>query len=505
MSKKHHRHENYDEYSLLNSDFASDFDVGFEESEDSPVSDLPLSEYLPPEQEEEDEPSIDIPAVEVPMNKKARAVRAFAIRIAADHHVKVLEHKELLSYDGKSFCYVPVSDPRVFVQQALGTKAWNLTQKDMDDIVRALFSDPDIQIGAEDVNANSFRINCLSGELDWRTGQLWEHSPQKLYTYCVNACYLMPDERSGCPVFEQFCATSLEGIKEKRQQLLEVLGYILSDAIGAKSAFFLHGAPDSGKSILLNFASALLDKRLVVNIPLHRLGEKFMVAEMLGKKLNVAGEIKGSALRDISNFKSITGGDRVCGEYKGKSPFYFTPTCKLLFAGNTLPETKDTDMTRSFVNRLCVVIFGVSIPKAKQDKSLLDKLLEERDEIFSLAMDALASLHERNYQFTVPTDTQHFLNAYAETQSSVHAFLKDWCVIKDDSYVFSKDLCESYREYCSLNGFDPVKNQVMQSMIVTLPGISRGRIRAEGKNLRGFRGIHVQRERGCCGTLEQGS
>ena len=38
MSKKHHRHENYDEYSLLNSDFASDFDVGFEESEDSLVS-----------------------------------------------------------------------------------------------------------------------------------------------------------------------------------------------------------------------------------------------------------------------------------------------------------------------------------------------------------------------------------------------------------------------------------------------------------------------------------
>ena len=78
-------------------------------------------------------------------------------------------------------------------------------------------------------------------------------------------------------------------------------------------------------------------------------------------------------------------------------------------------------------------------------------------------------------------------------------------MIKDDSYVFSKDLCESYREYCSLNGFDPVKNQVMQSMIVTLPGISRGRIRAEGKNLRGFRGIYVLRDSTISGTLEQGS
>ena len=494
MSKKN-RYKDYDKYSLLAS--ASDYeeDVYYED-------DPPLSEYNPPEPEDDEEPSVDIPTVNVPQNKKARAVRAFAVRIAGDYHMKVLEHKELLFYDEKSYCYVPIPAPLVFVQQALGTKARNLTQKDMGDIVQALFSNPDIQITAEDVNADPFRINCLSGDLNWRTGQLWEHSPQKLYTYCVGADYLAPHERRGCHVFEQFCETSLQGDPEKRQHLLEVLGYILSDAAGAKSAFFLHGAPDSGKSILLNFASALLDKRLIVNIQLHQLNEKFKIAELLGKKLNVAGEIKGSALRDISSFKSITGGDRMCGEFKGKSPFYFTPTCKLLFAGNTLPETRDTDMTRSFVNRLCIVIFGVSIPKDKQDKNLLSKLLNERDEIFSLAMDALVSLHGRNYQFTTPTDTQHFLNAYAETQSSVHAFLNDWCEVGNGGYIFSKDLCNAYRKYCDLNGFDPIKNQAMQSMIVTLPGVSRERIRADGKNLRGFRGLTVRKEYESRGTME---
>ena len=499
MSKKKHR--KYDEYALLN--YGSDYDDCFEEDtyyDDTP----PLSSYTPQVDSDEDS-YVDIPTIDVPRNKKARAVRAFANRIAGDCHVKVLEHKELLFYDEKAFCYTPISAPLVFVQQVLGTKVWNLTQKDMSDIVQALFSDPDIQIAAEDVNADPYRINCLSGDLDWQTGQLREHSDQKLYTYCVDAYYLVPDERQGCPVFDQFCATSLQNDPAKRQQLLEVLGYILSDAVGAKSAFFLHGAPDSGKSILLNFASALLDKRLIVNIQLHQLNEKFKIAELLGKKINVAGEIKGSALRDISSFKSITGGDRMCGEFKGESPFYFTPTCKLLFAGNTLPETKDTDMTRSFVNRLCVVIFGVSIPKDKQDKNLLNKLLEERDEIFSLAMDALASLHKRNYQFTVPTDTQHFLNAYAETQSSVHAFLKDWCEIGNGGYVFSRDLCSAYREYCDLNGFDPIKNQAMQNMIVTLPNVSRERIRAEGKNLRGFRGLIVHRESRNAGTMEHSS
>jgi len=486
MAKKKHKKRDLD----LSFDPDSDYQSYYGEDDDW-QDNLPLSAYDPPAPEEDEEPSIDIPTISVPPNKKARAVRAFATRIAGDYHVKVLEHKELLAYDAKSFCYVPVSAPLVFVQQALGTEAWNLTQKDMGDIVQALFCDPGIQIAAEDVNADPRRINCLSGDLNWQTEQLWEHSPQRLYTYCVDADYLTPDERQGCPVFDQFCETSLQGNPAKRQQLLEVLGYVLSDATGAKSAFFLHGAPDSGKSILLNFASSLLDKRLIVNIQLHQLNEKFKIAELLGKKMNVAGEIRGSALRDISSFKSITGGDRMCGEFKGQSPFYFTPTCKLLFAGNTLPTTTDTDMTRSFVNRLCVVIFGVSIPKDKQDKDLLRKLLGERDEIFSLAMDALASLHERNYQFTVPNDTQHFLNAYAETQSSVHAFLKDWCDVGNGGYVFSKDLCRAYQEYCAMNGFDPIKNQSMQSMIVTLPGVSRERIRADGKNLRGFRGLIV--------------
>ena len=71
---------------------AEDYDSFFEESDDSYdcnyPSDPPLSEYNPPEPEDDEEPSVDIPTVNVPQNKKARAVRAFAVRIAGDYHVK---------------------------------------------------------------------------------------------------------------------------------------------------------------------------------------------------------------------------------------------------------------------------------------------------------------------------------------------------------------------------------------------------------------------------------
>lgn len=499
--KKNKKFCDYLDGALRWSDFDTEWDADFED-EDMPYlwDDSPL-----PEDDtigcDSGELLIRTPDVVVPWNKKARAIRSLACAITEAYHVRVLEHQELFVYDQKACCYTPISEPRVFAEQALRELAWNLSQKDMGDIVQTLFSEPNSQICADEFNAEPFCINCRSGVLNWKTECLSGYSEKWLYSYCVDAEYLKPDDRRGCPVFEQFCATSLEGDAEKRQQLLEVIGYLLSDASGAKSAFFLHGAPDSGKSILLNFVSALLDRRLIVNIPLHRLGDKFMIAELMGKKINVAGEVKGNALRDISSFKSITGGDRVCGEHKGKSPFYFTPSCKLLFAGNTLPETTDTDMTRAYVNRLCIVIFGVSISKDKQDKELLNKLLVERDEIFSLAMDALRLLHQNNYRFTQPIDTRDFLKSYEETQSSVHAFIKDMCVIGEGGYVFSADLCAAYRKYCVQNGFDPVKNSVMQSMIVTIPGITRDRIHTKDRNLRGFRGIYLRED--LDGTLEQ--
>ena len=94
---------------------AEAYDSFFEESDDSYdcnyPSDPPLSEYNPPEPEGDEEPSVDIPTVNVPQNKKARAVRTFAVQIAGDYHVKVLEHKELLFYDEKAYCYVPIPAP----------------------------------------------------------------------------------------------------------------------------------------------------------------------------------------------------------------------------------------------------------------------------------------------------------------------------------------------------------------------------------------------------------
>ncbi len=136
-----------------------------------------------------------------------------------------------------------------------------------------------------------------------------------------------------CPVLEDFCRSSLDGDPKKRQLLLEMIGYICSDLTVGKCAFFIQGQPNSGKSVIAEFISRLFDPSLVSNIPLHQLGERFSRAELAGKKVNIAGEIAGRALRDISIFKSVTGSDRITGEFKGKEPLLFHPPVQAAIRG----------------------------------------------------------------------------------------------------------------------------------------------------------------------------
>lgn len=74
---------------------------------------------------------------------------------------------------------------------------------------------------------------------------------------------------------------------------------------------------------------------------------------------------------------------------KGKDPFEFVFRGKLIFAGNVLPTSRDADVTNAFLERLTVLAFTQSVPKDKQDPDLLQKLLLEKDAIFSLAVKAL--------------------------------------------------------------------------------------------------------------------
>lgn len=430
----------------------------------------------------------------LPYNRKTSALRFLARSLIQHGRIHVINGSQLMWYNDEYGYYQVEDNPQITVQKALSKNISRLSSRDIKELVDMIRSDPFIQLAIDDLNAKPYFINTRSGVLDWESEEVERHAPKPMFNYCIDADYLGDEDSPQCPTFENFCATSLEGSAKKRQLLLEIIGYCCSDHNGGKCAFFLKGEPDSGKSVMLAFISKLFDNSLIANIPLHKLSDRFMRAELYGKKLNSAGEIVAKMLGEISTFKSITGSDSIEAERKGQDPFFFTPRCKLIFAGNALPGTKENDATKAFTNRLVVLLFNHSIPKEQQDKELLEKLYDERHAIFTLAVRALRDLSSNNFQFIQPDDSKEFLHSFAERTNSLHAFLTDCCEFQGSSSVFNADLCAAYKKYCTLNGLDCYPKTKLYSLLDGYPSVYAGRIRKDGKNLRGYRGITLRRE-----------
>ena len=457
----------------------------------------------------------DIPPYQLG-SKKTVAIHRLVDCIIDSNQLVTITGGIAFAYQKDLGCYQKIISLESFVVRLLSISGHyiRLSNKEIKDMCEQIRWYPFCAREHDAFNNNPQFINMENGVLDYVTDEVFPHDEKFLFTYVVRANYLSNPNLIHCPSFDHFCQTSLAPltyededtkqkiIAEKRQLLLEIIGYICCDNHAGKCAFFLKGEPDSGKSVVANFITQLFQPELISNVPLHKLSERFFKAELFGKKLNVAGEIQGKQLTEIATFKSITGGDAITGEYKGKNPFSFTPRCKLLFAGNALPGTSESDATKAFVNRLIVLLFNHSIPKEKQDKDLLKKLWNERDSIFTLAMQALKNLHERNYRFTVPAESSEFIKSFVNRNNSLQMFLQDCCVFGEKYRIHNTDLMRAYTNYCTQNGLDVFSKKKLYEMLSGYPGVYYKKFRIGNRNAMGHIGIALK-DSIISGTMEQ--
>lgn len=447
-------------------------------------------------------PSTSTPSPETHSNKRAQRFSGLAEQVAASGELLISDSGQAFAYQKDRGFFKPIPKLDTYLAGFFGEDITNgLLSKDLQEVERRLSWSLAIRCSTDSWNANSQLVNLANGVFNMETGELLSHDAAYRFTYQVHANYIEEADQISCPAFEAFCESSLEGDSTKRKLLLEFIGYICTDSNDGKCALFLKGQPNSGKSVIGAFISRLFDQELVSNIPLHQLGDRFFRAELAGKKLNVAGEISGNVLRDISIFKSITGNDRIAGEFKCKNPFYFTPRCKLLFSGNTLPLTTETDTTAAFVNRIRVLLFNISVPSEQQDKQLLEKLLEERDSIVTLALQAARELVERNYAFTEPKDSRQFLEAFRVRGNILNAFLEECCVLDAKARCFNVELYAAFKAFCERDGLDCLKKAKFYDLLSGIPHVAAKRLRIGNENRQGHIGVTLK-EYPHYGTLE---
>lgn len=359
------------------------------------------------------------------------------------------------------------------------------------DIMDRLLTESSFQVEGDFFNTFTHLVNFLNGVLNLKTGEFMEHSPKFGFTHCVQAKYTLNPK--GGETFINFIKTATQSNTKKINHLQEVVGYMLSEFYSAKKAPMIIGQPHSGKSTLNRIISTLIGSEHVANVPLHRLHERFILAHLSSKKVNICSELSDESLSSIEIFKAITGNDELVAEYKGKDHFTYKSKIKLLFSGNCMPVLKSQDMTTAFFDRLTFINFNYTVAEEDRDYDLERKLLDEDKEfIVYWAVEGVKRLMNNNFAFSESEEAIKFKQKYILEQNHIKEFIKDKCILDKRCRIHSKDIYIAYLNYCDENCITPL-NKEKFFIEIRKDDIERKKFRINGSNaLWGLEGITLK-------------
>lgn len=344
---------------------------------------------------------------------------------------------------------------------------------------------------------NQHIIVFENGTLEVKSGFFRQNSPADLVNSALGISY-DPDCKK-MPYTKRFLKTIADGDDDLYERLLQVIGYILSNDIRAKSFFYLEGVGDAGKSRFCDLIASFFPvsgSNKVARIALQDLGSKFALSNLVNAKLNISEDLPDAPLspQTVSRIKMISDGDRLEAEAKYTQAFTFRPLCKLLFASNHPLRLKEYDA--AFVNRVVYIPFTHPIPKEEQDPYILEKMRKELPALFSRAFAAYKRLVANQY---VWAGSDYFKPEIATTNSSISVdkeyvlrqFIESCCILDDNSTTATSELQAAYNLFCSKNSYSPVQgDRFSRELFAVLPdNILRVKI---GNQRRGFKGIRLK-------------
>ena len=279
-------------------------------------------------------------------------------------------------------------------------------------------------ITEDKLNANEDIINFQNGLLRLSDMTLLPHTPELLSTIQLPCSW--PCEPKETPVYARYMKTLTGGDMGYVRLLEEFSGVCLSNIKGwrFKKALFMYGPGDTGKSILKSLVENLLGKGNFVGIDLAEIEARFGTGSIYGKRLVGSSDMSFLTIAELKTFKKCTGGDSLFAEFKGQNSFEYTFGGMMWFCMNRLPKFGGDD-GRWVYERIIQIPCMNIIPPEKQDKHLLDKLLEEREGIVYRMIMALKRMIDEGYRLTEPDAVRVNRRRYQETNSTVVTFFED--------------------------------------------------------------------------------
>lgn len=346
----------------------------------------------------------------------------------------------------------------------------------------------DVPIAAtpEMFDRNPWLLNCASGIVDLRTGEISKHDPEQMITK------LAPVEYNGLPGNARHWTSFLRRIQpdpSMREFLQRAIGYSLTGHTGEQCMFIGWGNGANGKGTLVRaIRNVLGDYAGSVN------AEAFMVrqgqaipndlAALAGRRLVDVSESGAGRKLDEALVKRVTGDDMISCRFMRGEWFEYKPTYKLWLSTNSKPIVRGQD--HGIWRRLRLIPFTVTIPREEWDLDLDAKLAGEKDAIFYWAV-AGAIVWAQIHTLKPPPAVLAATEDYRAEMDILGAWISDRCELDGGAWTTTKALYESYVNWCEKSGENAVSVRVFARQLSERALEAKA---GHGKQ-RGWKGIRV--------------
>jgi len=299
---------------------------------------------------------------------------------------------------------------------------------------------------------NPFRYTLENGILDIKKMKLTPHTKNNLSKILIPCNFTIPKSNDlEKTLFYKYLKNSFT-INNKIdydniQTVLEMCAAAFIRKNIDEKSFINLGSGHNGKSVCLDYLSAMLGKDNVSHIPLQILSDdKFAAARLESKLANIFSDLEKNELKHTGIIKSLSSGEPIYVQNKNQQGFNLYPFATLIFSTNKFPKV--FDQTQGFMRRFLIIKWLRDFEKDPQrDSNLKEKLLsnkKEMDIVFSNLMYIAKEIYKNN-KFSHSKDWKVIQKMWNESADPVNDFIENYIIDSETS----KTKRETYQFYKS--------------------------------------------------------
>lgn len=267
-------------------------------------------------------------------------------------------------------------------------------------------------------------VPVQNGILDLKNKELLPFNPKYIITSKIATAYnppkFIPKDREG-NTFDDWLSSIACGDSE----LITLFWQIILEAINpnyTRNKFaILYGNGNNGKGTFQRLLINLIGESNISALKPAQFSDKFNLETLVGKVCNIGDEAPNDYLRNPSDLMSITSGDTVLVNPKGRPAFEATFKLFNIFSGNYIPN--GGNKTNGWYRRIMIVPFNADFNGQIEKPWIKNEFLADKDVLEYVLYKAVNQ--EPFTQFIEPKVVKDLLEEYQEDNNYLLDFIKN--------------------------------------------------------------------------------